>query len=59
MANNTRVDITMKFSVNLDLVPGFGHEAGDWIKFIQREFMRQKHYHAECDVLNIEYIARK
>lgn len=39
-----RITITMQFEVNLDLVPGWGHEAQDWIEIIQREFLRQRSY---------------
>jgi hypothetical protein len=39
-----RTTITLQFSVNLDLLPGWGHEVQDWIDLIQRDFLRQDAY---------------
>lgn len=38
-------EITIKFTVDKDMVPGLFHQSDDWVEFITREFMRQTHYH--------------
>jgi hypothetical protein len=51
-----RFEITIKFTVDKDMVPGMFHKPEDYIAFITREFMRQTHYHPVYEVESvIEY----
>ena len=47
-----RFEITIKFTVDKDIVPGMFHKAEDWVAFIPREFMRQTHYHPVIEVIS-------
>jgi len=45
-----RIKFIMQFEVDLDMVPGSFHEPDDWVFFVQRDFMRQVHYNARCQL---------
>jgi hypothetical protein len=49
-----RVEITLKFSADLDQVPGWGHEPKDWIDLVKRELTRNDHYNTQVDMLKVE-----
>lgn len=59
MVNNTRTEITMKFSVNLDLVPGWGDCPEDWIKLITSQFLSPEHYKPTVEIIDVSYTERK
>jgi hypothetical protein len=59
MATGTRAEITLKFSVNLDLVPGWGDCAQDWIELIRDNFLNQQAYKPEADLIKVSYTERK
>lgn len=48
-----RFEITIKFTVDKDMVPGMFHKAEDWVEFITREYMRQTHYNACYEVESV------
>jgi hypothetical protein len=48
-----RAKITMTFEVDLDQVPGWGHDTSDWIALIRRDFDRQSHYNTASEVVEI------
>jgi hypothetical protein len=59
MTNNTRVEITIKFSANLDQFAGWGDCAEDWITVITKDFVCAEHYKAEAEIINVSYTERK
>lgn len=42
---------TIRFEVDRDMVPGWGHQIKDWIRLATHEFVSQTHYNAEYDVI--------
>jgi hypothetical protein len=51
-----KTEFTIKFTADLDGVPGWGHQPEDWIALATREFDRQTHYHTKAEVLSVEVI---
>lgn len=49
-----RAEFTIKFSVDLDMVPGPGFTPDDWVQVATREFAMQKHYNAEFETTSIK-----
>lgn len=49
-----RAIIKMTFTVDLDALPGWGHQPEDWVKLIQREFLAQSHYGARATVDSVK-----
>ena len=45
-----RFEIIIKFTGDLDSVPGWGHEPQDWVDLITQQFRRQTHYRTSADV---------
>jgi hypothetical protein len=54
-----RFEITIKFTVDKDMVPGMFHKPEDYVAFITREFMRQSHYHPSFEVVDTKTIYPK
>ena len=53
-----RARIIIAVEVDLDAVPGWGHEATDWVNLIVEPINRQSHYNTSCEVLSIEERAK-
>lgn len=49
-----RAEITIKFSVDLDTVPGTFHDPKDWVWLVTKDFERQSHYNPSYEVVAIE-----
>jgi hypothetical protein len=49
-----RVAISLTFSVDLDMVPGWGHQAEDWVNFIHSELSRNSHYAPEVAIHSVD-----
>jgi hypothetical protein len=53
--NRNRVKFTMEFEVDLDMVPGFGHQPDDWKKFIVNTLAQQvPHYNPTIKMVAAE-----
>jgi hypothetical protein len=48
-----RCDFIIKFSVDLDAVPGWGYTPADWIGLATKDVTRQTHYNGTYDVLSV------
>lgn len=48
-----RAHFTIKFSVDLDAIPGWGHKVEDWIRLATEGVMRQSHYNVSYEVVEI------
>jgi hypothetical protein len=48
-----RVSFTIKFTTDLDNVPGWGYHVSDWIKLATADFERQKHYNTTFEVIDV------
>ena len=51
---NKRTKITLTFEVDLDMVPGWGRDPDDWVAYLERHAMLQKHYNPTFTVLSVE-----
>ena len=49
-----RAEFVIKFSVDLDAVPGWGDKPDDWIALATREFERQSHYNTKAEVVSVD-----
>jgi hypothetical protein len=49
-----RVTIALTFSADLDQVPGWGHQAEDWIKLVTYELQRNPHYNTRVEIQAVE-----
>jgi hypothetical protein len=47
-----RVEITLKFCADLDMVPGWGHKPEDWENLAARELTHNSHYNTTVEVLD-------
>lgn len=54
MKMKRRAEFTIKFSVDLDMVPGPGHSPDDWIRLAAKEFLHQRHYDAVAETISIK-----
>lgn len=53
-----RVAITLTFFADLDPVPGWGDNSGDWINLIKSDLERNSHYNTEVvihEIINANY----
>jgi hypothetical protein len=48
-----RASFTIKYTVDLDAVPGWGHSVTDWIALAQAGVLRQQHYNTSAEVVEI------
>jgi len=46
-----QAEFTIKFKVDLDGVPGWGHNVEDWQKLAMAGILKQGHYHTEAEVV--------
>jgi hypothetical protein len=51
-----RVIINLTFSADLDMVPGWGHTADDWVALVKRELERNGHYNPDCLVHTVHVV---
>jgi hypothetical protein len=49
-----QAEITIKYTVDLDAVPGWGHEPEDWINLAKEPVLRQSHYNTSAEVVSVE-----
>lgn len=49
-----RFDIVIRFTGDLDMVPGPYHGMQDWINMAIRDFERQVHYNTKAEVVSSE-----
>jgi hypothetical protein len=49
-----RVKFLVEFEVNLDSLPGWGHQVEDWQKLVMEDFLRQTCYKPEARVVELE-----
>jgi hypothetical protein len=49
-----RVTITLRFSADLDAVPGWGHAPDDWVALVRRELERNSHYNTKVEIVSVE-----
>jgi len=49
-----RVHITLSFSADLDMIPGWGHQPEDWVQLVTRDLNRNSHYNTEIEVHTVE-----
>lgn len=48
-----RVEITLKFSADLDMVPGWGHVPVDWVEYVKHRLAGNDHYHTQTEVVSV------
>jgi hypothetical protein len=51
-----RVEFTIKFTADLDGVPGWGNQPEDWIELATNAVLRQDHYHTSAEVLEVKEV---
>ena len=49
-----RVSISLTFSADLDMVPGWGHQPEDWANMIKSDLCRNSHYDTEVDIHSVQ-----
>lgn len=49
-----RVEFLIRFAVDLDMVPGWGHQSEDWRELIKRNLLINSHYNP-----SVEFIEEK
>ena len=57
-----RAKIILEFSVDLDMVPGWGNKIEDWISLVEQgldkqslaNFFAQTHYNPKCKIISTE-----
>jgi hypothetical protein len=47
------IRLVIAFTASMDSVPGWGHEAKDWIDLATNAFLRNSHYDTSAEVLSI------
>ena len=49
-----RVEIKLKFSADLDAVPGWGYDPQDWVNYVNNALSRQSHYNTKVDIESVD-----
>lgn len=49
-----RFEITIKYTVDRDMVPGWGHHPENWIDLATGTVRAQGHYHPEIEVVSVK-----
>jgi len=48
-----RFEITIKYTVDRDAIPGWGHQPENWIDLATHAVSIQTHYHPEIEVMSV------
>jgi len=49
-----RAVISLTFSTDMDMIPGWGHEIEDWTNLVNRALMQQSHYNPSVEIHSAE-----
>lgn len=49
---NRRFEIVIKFTGDLDMLPGWGHDPKDWVDLATASVLRQTHYNTAAEVVS-------
>lgn len=54
-----KAEITIKYTVDLDPVPGWGDNPDDWVRLATEAVLRQSHYNTSADVVSVKVRTKK
>jgi hypothetical protein len=53
-----KAEITIKYTVDLDPVAGWGDNAADWINLATEAVLRQTHYNTKAETVLVDVLPR-
>jgi len=53
-----KTEFVIKFTADIDPVPGWGDDPQDWINLATKDFLNQDHYHTTAEVLDVKVLDR-
>jgi hypothetical protein len=54
-----KAEITIKYTVDLDPLPGWGDKPDDWVNLATEAVLRQSHYNTSADVVSVKVKPKK